>query len=87
MNNQHKKYVSKLREAVVGNHSQKTDDFEINRGISQTLKKFLSFLLVFRTPRSRKRSLELIEENILKLSIFPKFLSFFVKNLWNTAES
>ena len=59
-----------MREAALGYHSQKTNDFEINHGVSQYPEIFLGFLLLFRTDKGRKRTLELIKR------IFKNFLFF-----------
>ena len=43
-----------MREAADGNHSQKTDNFYINRGIPQNPKKFVRFFIAFSNSQGSK---------------------------------
>ena len=68
-----------MREAALGYHSQKTNDFDINHGVSQYPEIFLGFLLLFRTREGRKRPLELTKR-IFKNFYF--FLNFDAKSIF-----
>ena len=43
-----------MREAALGNHSQKTDDFDINRAVSQNSEKFFMFFIAFSDSQGSK---------------------------------
>ena len=62
-----------MREAALGNHSQKTDDFDINYTYLKIQKIFLGFLLLFRTREGRKRTLELTKRIFKNFYFFQNF--------------
>ena len=43
-----------MREGALGNHSQKTDEFDINRSVSQNPEKFFSFFIALSDSQGSK---------------------------------
>ena len=53
-----------MRKAADGNHSPNTDDFDINRGVSQNPENFFIFFIAFSDSQGSKTYPRIDQENI-----------------------